>query len=40
LVKVLVVEIESGRITDSGAGPIYPEMRSVGPVVTDYRRSS
>jgi hypothetical protein len=39
-VKVLVVEIKSGRITDSGGGPIYPEMSSVGSVVTDYRRSA
>jgi hypothetical protein len=39
-VQVLVVEIRSGRITDSGSGPTYPDLSAVGPVVTDYRRSS
>lgn len=39
-VIVLVVEINSGRITDSGGGPRYPDLATVGPVVTDYRRSS
>ena len=38
-VIVLVVEIKSGTITDSGSGPRYPDVSSVGPVVTDYRRS-
>ena len=39
-VMVLVVEIKSGTITDSGGGPTYPEMLGVGQVVTDYRRSA
>jgi len=39
-VLVLVVEIKGGRITDSGRGPEYPDLGSVGPVVTDYLRSS
>lgn len=39
-VMVLVVEIKSGTITDSGGGPTYPEMVGVGQVVTDYRRSA
>ena len=38
-VKVLVVEIKSGTITDSGGGPRYPDVSSVAPVVTDYRGS-
>lgn len=36
-VQVLVVEIESGRVTDSGLSPDYPDLGSVGPVVIDYR---
>jgi hypothetical protein len=39
-VKVLVVEIASGRIVDSGAGHKWPDLAHVGPVVTDYRRPS
>lgn len=39
-VQVLVVEIESGRITDGGGGPTYPDLSGFDPVVTDYRRSS
>jgi hypothetical protein len=35
-VSVLVVDIESGRVTDSGSSYEYPELASVGPVVTDY----
>ena len=36
-VQVLVIAIGSGRITDSGGGPVYPDLAAVGPVVTDYR---
>jgi hypothetical protein len=39
-VQVLVVEIRSGRITDSGSSSNYPDLASVGPVVTDYERPS
>lgn len=38
-VKVLVVEIASGRIVDSGGGHQWPDLEQVGPVVTDRRRS-
>jgi hypothetical protein len=38
-VKVLVVEISSGRIVDSGGGRQWPDLAQVGPVVTDRRRS-
>jgi hypothetical protein len=38
-VKVLVVEIKSGRITDGGSGRTYPDLSAASPVVTDYRRS-
>lgn len=38
-VQVLVVEIKSGQVLDSGGGPHYPDLASVGPVITDYRRS-
>lgn len=38
-VKLLVVEIESGRITDSGGGLTYPDLSDFDPVVTDCRRS-
>ena len=36
-VQVLVVDIASGRITDSGNSDHYPDLASVGPVVTDYQ---
>jgi len=38
-VQVLVVDIETGRVTDSGGSNDYPDLGSVGPVVTDYRAS-
>jgi hypothetical protein len=38
--KVLVVSIETGRVTDSGSSNQYPDLASVGPVVTDHRVSS
>jgi hypothetical protein len=38
-VQVLVVDIETGQVTDSGGGHDYPDLASVGPVVTDYRGS-
>jgi hypothetical protein len=38
-IKVLVVEIESGRVTDFGGGHTYPDLSSVRPVITDYRES-
>jgi len=38
--QVLVVEIESGRVTDSGSSPDYPDLASVGPVVIDYQGSA
>ena len=39
-VQVLVVDIAFGRITDSGNSDHYPDLASVGPVVTDYQSSS
>jgi hypothetical protein len=39
-VQVLVVEIKRGRVTDSGSDFEYPDLASVGPVVTDRRGSS
>jgi hypothetical protein len=39
-VQVLIVEIASGRVTDSGSSPDYPHLASVGPVVIDYRGSA
>jgi hypothetical protein len=39
-VQVLVVDIETGQLTDSGGGDDYPDLASVGAVVTDYRGSS
>jgi hypothetical protein len=36
-VQVLVVSIATGRITDSGGGNEYPDLDSVGRVVTDRR---
>ncbi len=38
-VQVLVIDIETGRVTDSGGSNDYPDLASVGPVVTDYRAS-
>lgn len=38
-VQVLVVEINSGRVTDSGGDFNYPDLASVGPVITDCRGS-
>ena len=35
-VQVLVVDIATGNVTDSGGGNDYPDLPSVGPVVTDY----
>ena len=34
-VQVLVVSVATGHITDSGGGDEYPDLASVGPVVTD-----
>lgn len=39
-IHVLVVEIASGCVTDSGSSPDYPDLSSVGPVVTDYPESA
>ena len=39
-VQVLVVEVASGRVTDSGSSSEYPDLRSVGPVVIDYPESA
>jgi hypothetical protein len=39
-VQVLVVELASGRVTDSGGDHRYPDLASVGPVITDYRASA
>lgn len=39
-VQVLVVELKSGRITDSGGDRQLPDLASVGPVITDYRASA
>jgi hypothetical protein len=36
LVSVLVVDIATGQVTDSGSSNEYPDLASVGPVVTDY----
>ena len=36
-VQVLVVDIKTGDVTDSGGSDEYPDLRSVGQVVTDYR---
>jgi|ERR1039458_5619837 hypothetical protein len=36
-VGVLVVDIQTGRVTDSGSSQRYPDLDSVGPVVTDHR---
>lgn len=35
-VQVVVVEIESGRVTDFGGGHEYPDLAALGPVITDY----
>jgi hypothetical protein len=37
-ISVLVVDIETGLVTDSGSSFEYPDLASVGPVVTDYPR--
>jgi hypothetical protein len=39
-VQVLVVSIETGQITDSGGGNEYPDLGSVGPVLTHRQSSS
>lgn len=39
-VQVLVVSINSGRVMDSGGGRKYPDLASVGEVVTDYQRAA
>jgi hypothetical protein len=39
-VQVLVFDVKTGRITDSGGSGEYPGLSAVGPVVTDYRRPS
>jgi hypothetical protein len=39
-IQVLVVEIASGRVTDSGSSSDYPDLSSVGPVVIDYPESA
>ena len=36
-VLVRVIEITSGRIVDSGGASTYPDLASVGPVITDFR---
>jgi hypothetical protein len=38
-VMVLVVDVETGRVTDSGSSHQYPDLASVGPVITDHRGS-
>jgi hypothetical protein len=39
-IQVLVVEIASGRVTDSGSSPDYPDLSSVGPAVIDHPHSA
>jgi hypothetical protein len=39
-IHVLVVDIASGRVTDSGSSSDYPDLSSVGPVVIDYPESA
>jgi hypothetical protein len=39
-VQVLVVDVASGRVTDSGSSSEYPDLSSVGPVVADYPASA
>jgi hypothetical protein len=39
-VLTLVVERESGQVKDSGGSNQYPDLASVGPVITDRRASS
>jgi hypothetical protein len=39
-VQVLVVNVETGRTTDSGGGDQYPDLASVGSVVTDHPSTS
>lgn len=36
-VLVRVVDVATGRVTDSGGSNDYPDLLSVGPVITDYR---
>ena len=35
-VQVLVLDAESGRITDSGGGDSYPDLAQLGKVTTDF----
>jgi hypothetical protein len=35
-VQVIVVCIRTGEITDSGGSHEYPDLASVGPIITDY----
>jgi hypothetical protein len=39
-VLTLVVERESGKVVDSGCSNQYPDLSSVGPVITDRQASS
>jgi hypothetical protein len=39
-VQVLVVEVASGRVTDSGSSSEYPDLSSVGAVVIDCPKSA
>ena len=39
-IHVLVVDIASGCVTDSGSSSDYPDLSSVGPVVIDYPESA
>jgi hypothetical protein len=39
-VQVLVVDVASSRVTDSGSSSEYPDLSSVGPVVADYPASA
>jgi hypothetical protein len=36
-VLVRVVDVTTGRVTDSGGSNNYPDLASVGPVITDHR---
>jgi len=37
-VIVLVINARSARLEDFGIGDVYPDLRGLGPVTTDYRR--
>jgi hypothetical protein len=36
-VLVRVVDVATGCVTDSGSSDAYPDLASVGSVITDYR---